>query len=257
VLVLGGDVGTGSRFGECLALFADLSCRKALIPGNHDVWVPPDAEADSLHRYEQDLPQLAAANGFHYLDQAPLILPEAQLALVGSINWYDYSWAQEAIRRLFPAEEDRLASKRFTRGRHNDANFVRWPLDDPSFTARVVTAFERQLTDALSQVPRAIVITHHPAIYELGFPHAGQPMLLDSYLWDAFCGNARLESFLVHHAEHVPLVFSGHTHRARSTCVAGMRGFNVGGDYHFKRLLCLDWPEGKLVEHQFGDPLVR
>src|SRR5262249_20733251 len=157
VFILAGDVGTAENFAACLALFQGLPCRKALVPGNHDVWVSRfDVVRDSLILYEQELPQAAAAHGFHYLDAGPLLLPEEALALVGTMNWHDGSWALDTIRRLFPGEEERLHSKRFTRGRHNDANFVRWPTDDAAFTARLVAAFERQLDEALAQVGRAV-----------------------------------------------------------------------------------------------------
>ena len=89
VLVLAGDLGTGSLFDDCLALFDDLPCCKALVPGNHDVWVSEEASRDSLQVYQTKLPALAARHGFHYLDAGPLLLPEADLALVGSMNWYD------------------------------------------------------------------------------------------------------------------------------------------------------------------------
>src|SRR6266478_2246533 len=39
LLILAGDIGAGDDFERCLALFADLPSRKALVPGNHDVWV--------------------------------------------------------------------------------------------------------------------------------------------------------------------------------------------------------------------------
>jgi hypothetical protein len=45
--------------------------------------------------------------------------------------------------------------------------------------------------------------------------------------------------------------FCGHTHRARQSTFLGIRGFNVGGDYPFKRLLMLDWPAGTVVEKDF------
>lgn len=257
ILVLGGDLGAGNFFSDCLARFADVLGRKVLIPGNHDIWVPTDSATDSLHRYEAELPLLAEAQGFHYLDRTPLLLPEAGLALVGNINWYDYSWAIESIRKLFPEEEHRLATKRFTRGRHNDANFVRWALDDAGFTNRVVDRLERHLADSLTQVTQAIVFTHHPGFYSLGFPRTGLPQVLDSVLWDAFSGNSRLEAILTRHADKIPFAFSGHTHRARQADFHGIRGYNVGGDYHFKRLLWLDWPAGTVTEHQFGDPFNR
>jgi 3',5'-cyclic AMP phosphodiesterase CpdA len=136
LLILAGDIGTDSYFAECLQLFADLPCRKALVPGNHDLWVRPDAPRHSLQLYEEDLPALCRQYDFHYLDRGPLLLPEAGLAVVGSINWYDYSWSLEALRHDYPNEEGRLSSKQFTRGRHNDGNFVRWPLDDGRFTKR-------------------------------------------------------------------------------------------------------------------------
>src|SRR5262249_21149970 len=146
VLVLAGDVGAGDDFGRCLELFDSLPCRKALVPGNHDVWVSADdARGDSLWVYREHLPALSARHGFHYLDAAPLLLPEAGLALAGSMNWYDYSWSLDTLKQLFSDQLDRLRTKHFTRGRHNDANFVRWPHTDVTFTAEVVATFGEHL----------------------------------------------------------------------------------------------------------------
>ena len=253
VLVLAGDLGVGELFDDCLALFADLPGRKAVTPGNHDIWVPEDAEHDSLRRYEEDLPRTCARLGFHYLDRGPLLLPDEGLALVGSINWYDYSWSLEELRRRFPAEEHRLRSKRFARGRHNDAHFVRWPLDDVQFTARVVAKLEEDLRAALAAAAKAIVITHHPPFHELSFPAPDEPLPLDGLLWEAFCGNRALEAVLTRHADRIPFAFCGHTHKAREARLGPIRGYNVGGDYSTKRLLVLDWPAGTVTAHEFGD----
>lgn len=255
LLILAGDVGTGTLYGDCLAQLVDVPCLKAVVPGNHDIWVKFEAEYDSLFLYDEELPRISAQHGFHYLDQGPLILPQAGVAIVGSINWYDYSWALEKLRTLHPEELSRLESKRFSRGRHNDANFVRWPLDDVGFTTRVVANFERQLLQALEQVPRVVAVTHHPPICALGFPRPVPATSLDSLLWDAFCGNSAMEELFERHAERIAFAFCGHTHRARETVWHGIRGYNVGGDYHFKRLLLLDWPAGTIEAHQFGDAL--
>lgn len=253
VLVLAGDIGTGPYFGECLRMFADLPCRKALVPGNHDIWVRPEDSRDSLQLYQDDLAATAERFGFHYLDRGPLLLPEAGLALVGSINWYDYSWSLEQIRRDYPDEEERLTSKRFTRGRHNDAVFVRWPLDDASFTARVVETMEQHLRQALSEVERVIVVAHHPPLRCISFPEKQPPLTLDDLLWEAFGGNQAMEELLTRHADRIDFAFCGHTHRAREGDWHGIRAYNVGGDYHFKRLLWLDSPAGEVTAHQFGD----
>jgi predicted phosphohydrolase len=255
VLVLAGDVGAAEDFGPCLELFARLPCRKALVPGNHDVWVrADDARGDSLRVYREHLPALCAAHGFSYLDERPLAFLEADLALVGSMNWYDYSWSVDRLRDLFPDETDRLRTKRFTRGRHNDANYVRWPTDDVTFTAEVVARLREQLDAALDVAGRVIVVTHHPPFYGLTFPRPAPPVHLDGLLWDAFSGNRALEGLLREYESHIAFAFCGHTHRARESNLGAIRGYNVGGDYHFKRLLCLDWPDGTVTAHTFGNP---
>lgn len=254
VLILAGDIGTGPLFADCLQLFTDLPCRKALVPGNHDLWIRPEDGRDSLQVYQEDLAELCRRYGFHYLDQGPLLLPEAGLALVGSINWYDYSWSREKLERDYPGEEVRLFSKQFTRGRHNDVNFVRWPLDDVRFTAQVVDTFAHHLRQALQQVPRLIVVTHHPPLRCISFPEKQPPLTLDDLLWEAFGGNRAMEDLLTRHAERIAFAFCGHTHRARQGSWHGIRGYNVGGDYHFKRLLWLNWPSGTVWDHQFGTP---
>ena len=254
VLILAGDIGTECYFEECLRLFDDLPCRKALVPGNHDLWVRPDEARDSLRLYEEDLAAVCRKHHFHYLDQGPLILPEAGLALVGSINWYDYSWSREAIQRDYPGEEERLFTKQFTRGRHNDVNFVRWPLDDVRFTARVVDTLGQHLREALTQAERVIVVTHHPPLRCISFPEKHLPLTIDDLLWEAFGGNRAMEELLMRHAERIAFAFCGHTHRARECTWHGIRGYNIGGDYHFKRLLWLNGPSGIVIGHQFGDP---
>src|SRR5688572_23264582 len=83
LLLLGGDLGTSDHFDECLKLFSGLPCVKALIPGNHDLWVAEnDDRGDSLRVYERHLPQLCNTYGYHYLDRAPLVFKDANLAIV-------------------------------------------------------------------------------------------------------------------------------------------------------------------------------
>jgi predicted phosphohydrolase len=253
LLILAGDIGAGDEFERCLSIFDTLDCRKALTPGNHDIWVRSDDErGDSLRVYREHLPRLAAEHGFHYLDAEPLVLPRAKLAVVGSINWYDYSWGVEHLPAHAPDWKHRLATKRFARGRHNDANFVRWNLDDGCFTHQVVTTLEAHLERAFQQVPAAIVVTHHPAFRGLNYPKK-EPIGLDGWLWEAFSGNAGLERILEKNASRIPFAFSGHTHFARESNLGPIRGVNIGGDYHFKRLVRLEWPTGTLRTSQFGE----
>jgi 3',5'-cyclic AMP phosphodiesterase CpdA len=256
VLILAGDIGTAEQFADCLSLFDGVPGVKALVPGNHDVWVArDDTRGDSLAVYEHHLPTAAACRGFHYLDGGPLAVPGYDLCLVGSMNWYDYSWSVDRVRELFPAEEWRLATKRFTLGQHNDANFVRWGTDDARFTARIAATLDQHLTAALGRSDRAILVTHHPPVRELSFPEPDGPPGIDRLLWLALTGNRTVEENVGRHCGRIPLTFCGHTHRARAATVAGGRGFNVGGDYHFKRLLWFDSPDGEAVAREFGNPV--
>ena len=255
LLILAGDVGAGDHFEECLTLFDDFTCPKALVPGNHDIWVTDnDARGDSLQVYRDYLPKICRVHDFHYLDQGPLVIPEADLAVVGSINWYDYSWSIEQLRTRIHDWEQRLRAKVFSRGRHNDARFIRWPLDDGRFTSEVVTALTQHLEDALAQVRQAVVVAHHPPFYGLTFPRLMPPITVDSLLWDAFSGNRQLEIVLSRWNDRIPFAFCGHTHRARENKLGNIQGYNIGGDYHFKRLLLLDWPSGTVQAHEFGNP---
>lgn len=252
LLILGGDQGAGDDFANCLELFAGLRCRKALVPGNHDIWVRPnDPRGDSLHVYDTVLPQAAAAFGFHYLDHAPLVLPEIGLAVVGSINWYDYSWGAARLREVADDWEARLAAKRFSRGRHNDANFVRWNLDDAGFTRACAARLSDHLHTAVKQADGVVLVTHHPPFRGLSYPKP-EPMDLDAALWECFSGNDTVERLLRDYGSRVPFAFCGHTHYARANELGPTRGYNVGGDYGFKRLLRLEWPAGTIREQVFG-----
>ena len=188
---------------------------------------------------------------------APLILPEADLAIVGSINWYDYSWSLEHMKAEVPNWQWHLKHKAFTRGRHNDGRFIRWPTDDVAFTGQVVANLEQHLTQALAQVERAIVMTHHPAFRGISFPRPAAAQGLDSLLWEALSGNQAMETVLAKNADRIPLIFSGHTHRAIDAMLGPARGINIGGDYHFKRMLIVDWPAGTVETFIFGDPEKR
>jgi hypothetical protein len=155
------------------------------------------------------------------------------------------------LRQTAPEDwAERLRTKRFTRGMHNDAHFVRWPFDDRTFTDRVVGVLTADLETALKRVGRAIVVAHHPPLRGLLYP-VQDPPPLDALLWRAFSGNTRVEELLSARAERIPLVFCGHTHAARECRVGPMRGFNVGSDYPFKRLLWVEWPSGEVTAEEF------
>jgi 3',5'-cyclic AMP phosphodiesterase CpdA len=65
LLIVAGDIGAGDELEPALALFDGLDCVKALVPGNHDIWVgDADPRGDSLAVYHDHLPALSAAHDF-------------------------------------------------------------------------------------------------------------------------------------------------------------------------------------------------
>jgi hypothetical protein len=97
-------------------------------------------------------------------------------------------------------------------------------------------------------------MTHHPAFHAIGFPGPKPAEGLDQLLWEALSGNQALEDILLENAARIPLIFSGHIHRFADAKLGPARGINIGGDYHFKQLMMVNWPDCTVETHVFGDP---
>lgn len=245
---LAGDVGEGESFSRCLDLFARLQCPRLVVPGNHDLWTR-DPGASSLERYRQVLPDLAATAGFHYLDQHPVTSTDGKVGIAGSINWYDYSFADPVVEREHPEAPELYRAKLFPNGQHNDGRFVRLAMSDAEFTGEVVSWFTAQLAELPATVEQVIAIQHHPPVRELFYPTP----LTNTYqrFWLAYTGNRRMQD-LVLSEPRIRTVICGHTHAACEANVQGKRCLNIGGDYHFKRLLLLDTATGAEQWWEFG-----
>jgi len=243
-----GDVGEGESFVRCLELFARLRCPRLVVPGNHDLWTR-DPEASSHERYRQGLPREASTAGFHYLDRHPVTSTDGSIGIVGSINWYDYSFADPVVEREHPEAPEMYRAKLFPNGQHNDGRFVRLSMSDAEFTGEVVSRFKAHVTELPASVEQVIAIQHHPPVRELFYPTP----LTSTYqlFWLAYTGNRRMQEAVL--AEpRVKTVICGHTHAACEADVQGKRCINIGGDYHFKRLLLLDTDTGMEQWWEFG-----
>jgi 3',5'-cyclic AMP phosphodiesterase CpdA len=248
LLVLAGDVGEGHRFPRCLALFIHLGCPRLVIPGNHDLWTDHPT-LTSLQLYDRLLPHFAREHGFHYLDAAPWLAPGADEAIAGSINWYDYSFADPELAREFPTAPAMYAAKQFPQGVHNDGRFVRLGMSDAAFTGRVVERLRAQLAALPGSVERILMVQHHPPVRELFYPSPLETV--DQRFWLAYSGNRRMQA-LVLADPRVTTIVCGHTHAACAAAVQGRRCWNVGGDYDWKRLLLVDTTTGDAGAWEFG-----
>jgi 3',5'-cyclic AMP phosphodiesterase CpdA len=238
---IAGDVGEGARFRDCLRVFTELRCARLVVPGNHDLWTRAPVSS-SLAMYEQRLPRTAAEEGWIYLDTTPYLRPDGREAVAGSINWYDYSFADPELAREIPNVEQMYREKRFPRGRHNDGRFVQLWQTDEAFTGHVVERFRQQLESLPASVERVVVVQHHPPVRELFYPTALESP--EQRVWLAYTGNRRMQD-LVLSDPRVTTILCGHTHAYCAAEVQGRRCRNIGGDYDFKRLLLLDTETGE------------
>ena len=247
-LVLAGDIGEDDQFAAGLQRFQGLPGVKLLVPGNHDLWTRASSPA-SLELYDERLPAIAAEHGFHYLDHAPYLSAGGAEAIVGNINWYDYSFADPDLEREIPDVRKMYQAKRFPHGQHNDGRFIRLGMSDAAFTRRVVERFREQLHGLPASVERVTVIQHHPPVRELFYP---TPLVtVDQRVWLAYTGNRRMQD-LVLKEPRVRHIVCGHTHAACEADILGKRCLNIGGDYNWKRLLLLDTATGEEQAWEFG-----
>jgi predicted phosphohydrolase len=247
VLALAGDVGEGEDFSRGLELFGDLSCTRLVVAGNHDLWMR-EPGASSLERYERGLAGIAVEQGFHYLDAEPYLAPRGIEAVVGSINWYDYSFADPEVEREIPNARSMYAAKLFPRARHNDGRYVRLEMSDEEFTGRVVERFRAHLA-SLNGVNKLIVIQHHPPLEELFYP--GPRTSADQRFWLAYTGNRRMQEAVLADPR-ITTVLCGHTHAFQSVEIEGRRCRNIGSDYDRKRLVLLDTDTADEEWWEFG-----
>src|SRR5258708_248632 len=86
ILIVIGDtaVADGDSLEQCLRKFSHTG-PKLIVAGNHELWTHSD---DSYKIFTETLPQRIKNLGWHWLETDPYITGD--LAIVGSIGWYDY-----------------------------------------------------------------------------------------------------------------------------------------------------------------------
>src|SRR4051794_41160815 len=103
VLVIVGDtaVADGDTLEQCLSRVT-FTGPKLFVAGNHELWTTRD---DSYAIFTDELPRRVRALGWHWLETDPFVA--ADIAFVGSVGWYDYSFAQPSLdipRRFYEAK---------------------------------------------------------------------------------------------------------------------------------------------------------
>jgi Icc-related predicted phosphoesterase len=238
ILIIAGDVAVADprKLVECLELFNDIAHHRMVIPGNHDLWsTGRHGAADSYAIYQRLFTRSAEIAGFHRLDGMPLMLDGT--AVVGSIGWYDYQFADDDAdiareyyeRKILPGV-----------GRWNDGRFIRWEHSDEDFLELTLQRLRDDLDTvrSSSDVKRILAITHHLPFQELVVRRKFAAWMFHN----AYMGSPRIGDLL--REQDMPLLaVSGHSHQRRSFPIDRQQGepvltaANVGSTYHVKRAL--------------------
>ncbi len=199
--VLAGDLGEPlENFTDCLRIFAGLPGTAAVLPGNHDVWAREGAQSQEL--LEQILPRVTQSAGMLWLEDS--VWRADDLAVAGSMAWYDYSAADPSL----PANlRDFSLMKRML---NNDSRFINWPWTDPEVANRLGATLEQRLStlEADPTIRTVVVVTHVPLV------EAQLRRMPNDVTWgvsNAYFGNLTLGERVLRYGK-VRAIISGHTH---------------------------------------------
>lgn len=252
-VLLVGDTATADSeaMEECLHRFR-FSGPKLYVAGNHELWTHgPDSHAI----YAETLPKRVHDAGWTWLEDEPYVIDD-EVAIVGSIGWYDYSFAAEWLgiprrfyeHKLSPAAAERLREfshlleqdgdipppAREIAARWNDGKFVKLGRSDEQFLAERMAELQSQL-ESLGTMRQILVAVHHLPFAELlPPPHHHQRDFARAFLGSGAMGR------MVAGFPNVNRVICGHSHFAAEARLGAIHATNVGSGYRHKTFLTVD-----------------
>ena len=252
VLLLVGDTaaGDGDALEQCLSRFTFTGPR-LFVAGNHELWTHGD---DSYRLFREELPRRVRELGWKWLQSEPY--SEGDVAVVGSLGWYDYSFAQQSLgipHRFYAAKVSPGVAERLEEYRHlleqaddvgpaarevvarwNDGRFVKLHRSDEAFLEEQLTDLRTQL-DGLRDMSTVIAAVHHLPFAELLPPsHNAQWDFAKAYLGSGAIGE------LLQRYDNVRHVLCGHSHFEARARVGHVDAVNIGSGYRWKTWVTLD-----------------
>lgn len=199
--ILAGDVSHKvPQVEEALRQLADLAPLRMFVAGNHDIWVVKPETGDETDSWRKLalFGDLCRSHGFEYMEDS--IVRAQGFTFVGSIGWYDYSYASAALG--LPPQEYR--TKKFHDLTYMDEAYAKWGMDDSEVVSRLLPDIEMRLRDAEG---KAVFVSHHVPLEELVLRRG----VASWDFFNAFMGSRRIEAAL--RAKGVSRFVFGHTHR--------------------------------------------
>ena len=250
VLLVIGDtaVADGDNLEQCLSRFR-FSGPKLFVAGNHDLWTHGP---DSHQLFAHDLPRRVEALGWQWLETLPFIAND--VAVVGSVGWYDYSFARPELQiprrfyenKISPGAAEHLTEYALLLGddvsptalrvvaRWNDGRHIKLHRSDEQFLIERLAQLEQNLS-AVESAKRVIAAIHHLPFREL-LPGPRIPQ------WDfahAYLGSDRIGD-VIGKFPNVRHVYCGHSHLPIEAKIGPIHAINIGSGYRWKTYRTLD-----------------
>ena len=228
-VILAGDLGEGDdTFEKCLELFQGLDCPVGVIAGNHDLWCFY-SQFDSEELWSQVFPSITKEMGFIWMENENIYLDN--IAIVGSINWYDYSYKNPEYE-LSPTS----FFDKFHKENWSDGQYMKWDRTNVEFANEVVDGFMRRVDEAetMDNITDIVAVSHVPFFREQSY---GLPN--DNKIGDSFFYNTRAGELLTYYNK-VKYVVSGHTHRGRSRQIGDLHLMTVDSDYGYPKYIMIE-----------------
>lgn len=207
--VLAGDIGEGlMNIRACLRLFENLPGQVAVLMGNHDLW---RHGYDSQKLWDELLPGAVRDAGMIWLEDATWMRDD--IAVVGSIAWYDYSGVDPVVPP-YPPEWFAAYKAQY----NPDAIYINWKWSDLAAAQMLGDALMERMR-ALEDNPavRAVMVVTHVPLYRVQMFY--KPGDLRWGTGSAYFGNMTLGERLLP-LRKLRRVISGHTHIGREGTVA-------------------------------------
>jgi predicted phosphodiesterase len=208
-VIIAGDSGHGiENFTACLECFRELPMPVGVVAGNHDLWYDEERGYSSEVLWEFILPQIVADMGMIWLENETLQVPDVfeDIAIVGSIAWYDYSAIDPNYQHLTAKEIARLKNEI-----NNDSSWIDWKRTDIEFAQECVAGLHQRLevAEANPGVRAIMVITHVPILEAQMYrkPYNRMWAIGNAYFGNLTAGHRIIQS------PKVQAVVSGHTHQ--------------------------------------------
>lgn len=202
VFIIAGDISDQLELlSKSLSQLHMPDCANLFVAGNHDVWFEDGKPPTSLDKYSKIIRDICDKNGFIHLPDYQFINDD--IAIVGSIGWYDYSFRRSELEIPFENYEQ----KEYRGAVWYDVFKIDWRFSDIEATSLFNQKLEYDLSTLPESVTQVVYVSHHLPFREL-------TIYKDRFPWDfhsAFMG-AQSTGRILENDGRVMLSISGHSH---------------------------------------------